>query len=196
MMKLSFSNRSDDIPEESGKKGERTCVHVQEGRPFSGRLPIFSPHREKQTDFLTRRRKTKQTQTATRWWPVIVPLLFLVVLFPAMCVCVCAPIGNYHQREEPLMTRPPSCLCVPCAEHKKKKKKNRANAHITGADFPCVPKHKRFGFWPREMVSFFFLLLLLLFFSSIFFLKWIKIERSCWLSSTPTCPLRCAAPSL
>lgn len=120
MMKLSFSNRSDDIPEESGKKGERTCVHVQEGRPFSGRLPIFFSHREKQTDFLTRRRKTKQTQTATRWWPVIVPLLFLVVLFPAMCVCVCAPIGNYHQREEPLMTRPPSCLCVPCAEHKKK----------------------------------------------------------------------------
>jgi hypothetical protein len=40
--------------------------------------------------------------------------------------------------------------------HVQSTRKNRANAHITGADFPCVPKHKRFGFWPREMVSFFF----------------------------------------
>lgn len=115
MMKLSFSNRSDDIPEESGKKRWKDVCACAGGPPFFWPTANFFSLIEKQTDFLTRWRKTKQTQTATRWWPVIVPLLFCFV-----SSYVCAPIGNYHQREEPLMTRPPSCLCVPCAEHKKK----------------------------------------------------------------------------
>lgn len=86
-------------------------------------------------------------------------------------VCVCAPIGNYHQREEPLMTRPPSCLCVPCAEHKKKQGERAHN----GRWFSLCFKHKRFGFWPREMVSFFFFFFFC--FSWIFFFQMDKDRK-------------------